>query len=92
MKSIIKAVIKAIGFIVFLPVTSWLVEIENAAPGCCGEKSSFVGSHTSLFEEALFYQCDKCQKIKKVDNPHEGIGLWRIWRVFNMPKMGRGDE
>lgn len=89
MKRIFEAVIKAIGIIITFPAINWFLEIENAAPTCCGKKASFTGSQTSLFQEVFFYQCDNCKRMQVVHNPHNGVSLFRLWRTIYCPKLGK---
>ena len=78
MKKILEFIIK----ISLFPIANWLVEVDNQAPMCCGNKTDFVGSHTSLWNEGLFYQCDVCKKVTTITNEHKGINLGQFWRAL----------
>jgi hypothetical protein len=85
MSRLTKAAIKAINFLISImlfPTAIWLSEIGAQAPRCCGRKTNFTGSHTSLFGEELFYQCVKCKTEFTIPNKHEGISVMRLWRTI----------
>ncbi len=83
-----KRVIIAIITLAIFPIVNWLTEVDNAAPDCCGDKTEFRGSPTSLSGEMLFYQCSLCKKTFNILNPHNGIGLGYLWRLIFMNKTG----
>ena len=71
------------------PLMNFFVEVENQTPECCGDKVDFTGSHTSLFREELFYQCQECKMVFTIPNTHKGFSFGEFWRMIYMPYMGK---
>jgi len=70
MNRILKWLVSIITFVVGKTFTRFLNEIIYHQPTCCGELAEYTGSHRSLLEETLFYQCLKCKKMFTITNTH----------------------
>ncbi len=95
MKSILIRLISGLINISLFPMVNWTIEVDKQSPMCCGGSTDFIGCHTSLFGEKLFYQCDQCKKVFAITNKHNTpyvCMLFHMWLMIFMPKIGETNQ